>query len=294
MTAPTLPAGPAPAACTYHDSARAQPPRLRLRAWCPAPRGRLLLAMLEHKRLPYLPQLDTDTGDWPRHGHPGQCAGLEVDGRLLTDLDEITALLERLVPQRPLLPQAPEMRALCLSLADWAEHTLALLTWYHQWVDPAGERRRAHDFAGSDTGRRQHALRRRAVRRLLQAQGWLARTPHQVADELQRQLHTVDAMLSGRRFLFGQAPALADFAIASQLAALAAAPASAAAMAQRPTLGDYVERCWPLLSDDAVITQGSFAPRGRAAGGGTGRGGSAPAALDTIGSLGQGNLASAC
>jgi len=267
------------------------PAALRLRTWCPSPRGRLLLAMLEHKRLPYRPQLDANDDGWPRHAEPGPCAGLDIDGRLLTDLGEITTLLERLVPQRPLLPQAPEMRALCLALTDWAEHTLALLTWHHQWMDAAGERQRSRDFARSDAGQRLLARRRRAVRRLLLAQGWLSRTPEQAACELQRQLHTVDAMLSGRRFLFGQAPTLADFAIASQLAALAGAPASAAAMAQRPALGDYLARCWPPLPDEAVITQGSFVAHGRlqaaASDGPASAGTSRPSRV-------QGSLASAC
>lgn len=231
---------------------------LRLVSWAPCPRGRLLLAMLDFKRLPYRLAGDATALPWPEHRGPESAAGLVLEGRLLSTLAETAWALERLAPNRPLLPQAPAMRALCLALAEWADDSLQPLTLYYQWLDAAGERLRGREFSSSDGGQRALARRRRQVRAYLVARGLAGREPGEIGAELQRQLHTVDAMLHGRRFLFGHAPTLADFALASQLAALAVAPGSAAAVADRPELSDYLERCWSPAGDAAVVTQGSF------------------------------------
>lgn len=250
--------GPRPGVNAAAAPMPAQDPGLRLVSWAPSPRGRLLLAMLEFKRLAFRLAADPAATPCPDHHGPEVAAGLLVDGRLLCSLSELAWALERLAPQRPLLPQAPAMRALCLALAEWADDSLQPLTLYYQWLDPAGERQRGRDFSSSDAGQRALSRRRRQVRAYLVARGLSGRPEAQVRAELQRQLHTVDALLHGRRHLFGSAPTLADFAVASQLAALAAAPGSTGCVAERPTLADYLERCWSPAGQAPVVTQGSF------------------------------------
>lgn len=244
---------------TPNSAGADEAPSLRLVTWAPCPRGRLLLGMLEFKRLPYRLAGEHGALPWPDHCGPEVAAALEISGRLVTALDEIGWALERLAPARPLLPHAAAMRALCLALTQWADDSLLPLTLYYQWMDPVAERQRGRDFSASDAGQRALARRRRQVRAHLLARGLSNRPPSQVTAELARQLHTIDAMLDGRRFLFGSAPTLADFAIASQLAALAVAPGSAGLVAQRPAISDYLDRAWSLTPETPVVTQGSFA-----------------------------------
>lgn len=234
------------------------PPALSLLAWCPSPRGHQLLAMLAYKGLGCSHRFDAAAGPWPTHGGPELCAAIELNGQLLIGLDDISWALERLAPQRPLLPQASAMRALCLALSDWVDDSIYPLTLHYQWIDAAGEALRQSEFPGSEDGREAMARRARVVRAALLARGWLGRSADEMASALQRQLHAIDAMLIGQHYLFGLAPTVCDFGLAAQLSALAIAPGSAELLAQRPALGNYLARCASLTAEGPVITQGHF------------------------------------
>lgn len=172
----------------------------------------------------------------------GKVPALEIDGRFVTDSTDIAHELDRLYPQHPVLPADRRHRAACHMLEEWADEGLYFIGLYYLWLHPEARGGMAEHFGRDWLGRLAYRLYLRRIRAQVRGQGTGRKSAEAVERDLVRHLDAAEAMLEGRRFLLGDEPLLADFALFGQLTLLLAAPASAVRLQQRASLMRYVDR----------------------------------------------------
>jgi len=172
----------------------------------------------------------------------GKVPALEIDGRFVTDSTDIAHELDRLYPQHPVLPADRRHRAACHMLEDWADEGLYFIGLYYLWLHPQSRGGMAEHFGSDLLGRIAYRLYLRRIRAQVRGQGTGRKSAEAVERDLMRHLDAAESMLEGRRFLLGNEPLLADFALFGQLTLLLAAPASAALLQQRAPLMRYIDR----------------------------------------------------
>lgn len=141
----------------------------------------------------------------------------------ITDSTAICAWLEQRIPGPSLLPDDPVERAPCLLLEDWADEGLNRAV--EPWLWAGGDRfPRIHRAVWEE---QTHAPSRYAFRlaRPYMRRLWRKRAEAHGSIEAARtlllaQLDLLERRLGGRAWLFGDAPTVADYAIAGQLANL--------------------------------------------------------------------------
>jgi glutathione S-transferase len=173
---------------------------------------------------------------------PGKVPALEIDGRFVTDSTDIAHELERLYPERPVIPADPRHRAACHMLEEWADEGLYFIGLYYQWLHADSGRHAAALFGRDLLGRLACRTYRRRIHAQVLGQGTGRKSPAHIESDLERHLLAAERMLEGRRFLLGDEPLLCDFALFGQLTLLLRAPAASGFIHQRPSLLRYVDR----------------------------------------------------
>jgi glutathione S-transferase len=148
---------------------------------------------------------------------------LVVDGRAIADSTEILLFLEESYPHPPLVPKDPAARAECLLLEDWADHAFMAISRriaYGNILSRPG--RLAALFFPGDPGParwlKERIARRRVTQRFRLSPGRHARD----VVEAKRSAGLAMARLAGRRWLCGDSASVADVALATMSAPLAA------------------------------------------------------------------------
>lgn len=214
---------------------------LVLHDWGPSPFCLKIRAILEHKGLDYTrrPLTPTSLLRLTRQGGIGKVPALEMDGRLVVDSTDIAHALDALVPDPPLLPADARARALCHVIEDWADESLYFLGLWFMWQHPEGARLVPQAFKGPM--KLVFPVYRRRVLAQLHGQGTGRKSAAHLVDDLARHLDAAEALLDAP-FLFGEAPTLADFALAAQLVYLSRTPVGGARIGERARIGAYLER----------------------------------------------------
>jgi glutathione S-transferase len=146
---------------------------------------------------------------------------LLCDGRAIVDSTAILLFLEARHPDPPLLPKEPAARAECLILEDWADQAfmaLARRVSYANVLDRPGALATLF-FPNEPAPARwikEWIARRVVARRFGIVAGLRARDLH----EAKRLAALANARLSGRRWLQGDGPTIADVALATMPAPL--------------------------------------------------------------------------
>jgi glutathione S-transferase len=165
---------------------------------------------------------------------------LEIDGRRKADSLAIVAWLDALYPEPPLYSPDPRTAVAQKSLAEWSDGSFA---WYwNRWR--AARYPRPGDEEPPDDS---------PIARLWERVGRrLGRRPRTRADQreleviagIQDRLSDLVGFLGNRPFFHAQEPSIADLSIYSMLIVLRAGaiPGCAEAIAERPTLGAFIER----------------------------------------------------
>lgn len=175
-----------------------------------------------------------------RHG-TGKVPALKIDGRLVSDSSAVALELERLAPDRPVLPAAAHARALNHALEEWADEAIYFTALYHLWLHPAGHAQVAGLFGRGLLGRLSYHFYLHRIRQQLRGQGTARKPRVQIEQDLLQHLDSAQALLAPHAFLLGDQPQLADFALFGQLAFLLRSRASRPAMLARTRLVHYVD-----------------------------------------------------
>jgi glutathione S-transferase len=150
---------------------------------------------------------------------------LVVDGRAIADSTAILLYLEERYPDPPLVPSEPSARAECLLLEDWADHAFMAISRriaYGNILSRPG--RLAGLFFPRDAGPARWLKERIARRRVTQRFGLSHGRHAKDVAEAKRLAGLAMARLNGRRWLCGEATTVADVALATMSAPLAADP----------------------------------------------------------------------
>jgi glutathione S-transferase len=204
---------------------------------------------LDLKRLPYktkdIPPMDR--ASVVAASGQGLVPVLVDDGRAIADSTAILLHLETSYPDTPLVPKDPALRAECLILEDWADHAFMALSRRIAYgtilTRPA---LLAARFFPND-GAASRWLKQRIAKRVVTRRFGLSPARH-ARDLLEAKRLAVLAVsrLGGRRWLVGEAPTIADVALATMSAPLAVD----ASLRDDPAVRDLVAWGAPLLPTD--------------------------------------------
>jgi glutathione S-transferase len=148
---------------------------------------------------------------------------LVADGRAIADSTAILLYLEERYPDPPLIPFDPAARAECLILEDWADQAFMAISRrvaYGNVLSRPG--RLAALFFPQDPAAARWLKERIAKRRVSQRFGLSPARHAKDLVEAKRVAGLAMARLGGRRWLCGDTPTIADVALATMSAPMAA------------------------------------------------------------------------
>jgi glutathione S-transferase len=177
-----------------------------------------------------------------RRGKVGKVPALELDGRLIVDSTDIAYALDEQFPEPPLFPKNPHDRGIVHAIEEWADESLYFLGLYYRWYESEGRRPVAGVFGKSLKGQLFYRFYLRRILGQLRGQGTLRKPPEHVARDLDRNLDSVEALLTPGPYVMGQKPYLCDFALWGQLNYLNRTPIGGARIRRRPVVESYIER----------------------------------------------------
>lgn len=165
---------------------------------------------------------------------------LEIDGRRKADSLAIVAWIDALYPEPPLYSPDARTAIAQKSLAEWSDGSFA---WYWNRWRAARYPRPGDEEPPDDSpiGRLWERVGRRLGRR---PRTRADQRELEVIAEIQDRLSDLVGFLGNRPFFHAQEPSIADLSIYSMLIVLrgGAIPGCAEAIAERPTLGAFIER----------------------------------------------------
>jgi glutathione S-transferase len=148
---------------------------------------------------------------------------LVADGRAIADSTAILLYLEERYPHPPLVPEDPAARSECLLLEDWADLAFMAISrriCYGNILSRPG--RLAALFFPQDHAPTRWLKERIARRRVTQRFGLSPGRHAKDVVEVKRLAGLAMARLGGRRWLCGDSPTIADVALATMSAPVAA------------------------------------------------------------------------
>jgi glutathione S-transferase len=146
-----------------------------------------------------------------------------IDGTdVIADSSLIVRYLERLHPEPRLIPSDPTARAYALLIEEWADEALYFVVGAFKWLNPEN---RAAALANTMSELGGGLLRpvvgylvARNIRRRYSAWGYTAAALPEFEERMRDNLSHLATLLSGKRYLLGGAPTVADVAVFAQLA----------------------------------------------------------------------------
>lgn len=146
-----------------------------------------------------------------------------VDGDVVvSDSSRIARHLERQCPEPRLIPTDPEARAYALLLEEWADEALYFMIGAFKWVNPENRSAALANTVSELTGGFLRPivgpLLARSIRRRYAAWGYTAAALPEFEARMRDNLSHLATLLSGKRYLLGGAPTVADVAAFAQLA----------------------------------------------------------------------------
>lgn len=175
----------------------------------------------------------------------GKLPVLDWDGQRIADSTQIVALLERQVPEPPLVPADRREAALARMLEDWADESLYYFELQLRAADPraataavellcAGRPRWEQTFVGP--------VFTRSLRARLKAHGFGGFSREQIEGWFFSHVDDLEAMLDGRDWLVGTRQSIADLAVSSQLDEIMRTSSLAPRIAERRRLAAWLDR----------------------------------------------------
>ncbi len=187
------------------------------------------------------------------------------DGSILQDSTEIIEAMEQRLPERPMIPATPVLRALAWLLDAYASEHLLAMAMHFRWAEPHISLQRSFlqaefgraSYLGTDKVARDQAGARMVsyFSGMLGPLGSNAHTAEAIETEFLDLLDALDEHFQHWPYLLGAHPSLADFGFMAPLFAhLGRDPAPAQIMRLRaPNVARWVERM-----NVAAITDGEF------------------------------------
>lgn len=178
----------------------------------------------------------------------GRMPALDVDGEVTVDSSNILDMLDERFPEKPLLPTDPQQRLDALLWEDWADEVLYFYGVWLRWMpEESFVRMKKEVFARLPIPLKWiiPGYAKRLVARRLRGQGTGDKPAEVVRAEFGQALDRIEAQLTTRPFLVGEALTRADLAVAALLDQLfcdSLPPALHAERESRPQLAAWLER----------------------------------------------------
>jgi glutathione S-transferase len=176
----------------------------------------------------------------------GKLPVMDYDGTRIPDSSHIAAFLDKRHPDKPLYPKDRQALASARMWEDWAGQSLYFYQVYFRMLDPVSLERALDIICKGRPGWERAVLKaifkRRYPKKL--AQQGLARMPRaEVEQQFFLILSDLDALLSQRRWLAGDAISIADLSVVGMLSELARTSDLAPRMLALQNLKAWYDRC---------------------------------------------------
>ena len=225
-------------------------PEILLHQWEISPFCGKVRAILRHKGLSF--QVRNYNGLLARKAAGltpvGTLPVLDYDGQRIGDSSAIAAFLEERHPEPSLLPADLEARARVRVWEDWADESLYWLEVYFRFGDPKAARIAVATLCEGRPGFERKLLLlllSQVYRRKLETQGLGRMAREDVEAKLFGHLDDLEAILADRTWLEGDAPSLADVAVAAQIREIMRTSPLRPRMEQRKAVVGWIERALP-------------------------------------------------
>jgi glutathione S-transferase len=175
-----------------------------------------------------------------------------ADGRWMTDTTPMIAWLEERHPEPAVIPPAEPLRFAALLVEDFGDEWLWRPAMHYRWSYPADRALTSRGLAAElvrlplPLAWRRRSLARRQHRLFVAGDGVEARTRAHVEGSYTRVLDILEPALSGRPFLLGERPTIADLGLfGSMFRHFSLDPTPARIMRNRaPAVYEWVARLW--------------------------------------------------
>jgi glutathione S-transferase len=181
----------------------------------------------------------------PRMNPVGKVPTLDHDGTVISDSTDIAHYLEQRFPEPRLLPRAPDQRALCHLLEDWADESLYFYEARLRFTFTKNVARTAEVLLENEHGlmkRLGGVAARRSMNSILAKQGIGRKSEEAVLRDVQRHAEAIAGWLGARDWLVGEALTLADISVFVQLACIRSTDEGDKILAAQPTVLSWMER----------------------------------------------------
>jgi glutathione S-transferase len=145
-----------------------------------------------------------------------------IDGTdVIADSSRIIRYVERLHPEPRLIPTDPTARAYALLIEEWADEALYFVVGAFKWLNPENRQtalaNTMSELGGGLLRPLVGHLVARNIRRRYAAWGYTAAALGEFEARMRDNLSHLATLLSGKRYLLGGAPTVADVAAFAQL-----------------------------------------------------------------------------
>lgn len=223
-----------------------QHPEIVLHQWCISPFCTKIRKVLAFKGLPYrIEEYGGLRGIKPKGlTQAGKLPVVDYGDERIQDSSKIAQALDTRHPNPPLIPSSLDAHLVHL-LEDWADESLY---WYQLWLRMYDDEALDRAVAAACEGRPAYErpifkLAMSRYRAWVKAHG-LGRYPAEVVlGDFQKHLDALDGRLQRNAWLCGDAPSIADIAVAAQLDEVVRTSRHAHFIAERPLLNAWRTRC---------------------------------------------------
>jgi glutathione S-transferase len=173
---------------------------------------------------------------------------VDASDTVFQDSTPIIETLEAEYPEPSIIPEDPALAFVSALLEDYADEWLNKAMFHYRWSypenqDSAAKRIVAAMFEGGDApDGAEDAVKSRMIGRLHHV-GSSPETTPTIEHSFSRLVEMLERQLTGRSYLLGERPSLADFGLAGQLTQLLSDPTPGALIkAQAPNVVRWIER----------------------------------------------------
>jgi len=150
----------------------------------------------------------------------GKLPVLDIDGQRIGDSTAIAVFLDQRQMAPALYPADPAEAATARVFEDWADESLVLFEFFFRAEYPAAAAAAVRLLCEGRPAWEQPLfapLFLRGMRRRLRANGFRPEAKNEIEATFLRHMADLDTLLSGREWLVGHQPSIADFAVSAQI-----------------------------------------------------------------------------
>ena len=203
--------------------------------------------MLHHKGIPYEEKywLLADRNKVKAFNPTGKLPALEHEGQVVGDSTDVAHYIEKHFPEKPLIPEEPQLRALVHVLEDWADESLYFYEMHLRFTTPGNRERNIPRMVEHESAFLRWLLPKvvpKGIVKITENQGIGRKSLEQLLVDVERHVAAVSDLLTESDWLVGDRLTLADLAVYGMFQALRDADMAETIVERYPAVPAWMAR----------------------------------------------------